>query len=339
MISGLERAEGRGVPEGFSEVSPELTDLVAICNEAARVQRGNVVWLSWNAAQPEQKRNVRGNRVSYGSTMLGFTAAGARYLLDRTGRTKPGHIDVWLMNQMNGELPQQQCGACLVCPPIGGFSDKHVSMNLAGAVRSHAWARWWSQSGTRELPGRTCSHGGGYRVRELISLEWSGEPRVYARVPLASGSMPYVWITQRPPRSLDLWTQDAQLRDMLVSRGWIEYPSGAWCGPFGRADGQWGFFHGVAHAQAEGREPAQFLRDLAPTNALRVLQEDPEGMSATEALSESNGQLTNVMTWLVTEPEPAQDGANSQRWQRQRRARVDMYRKRCFQTAWCRQVV
>ena len=81
--------------------SPELAHLVAFCNEAARRDRGNVLWLSWNSngavskKAEEDKLPIRG--IDFGSTLLAFTVDAARAVLDEARTAAPGHWDLWLL--------------------------------------------------------------------------------------------------------------------------------------------------------------------------------------------------------------------------------------------------
>ena len=69
--------EGRPMPAP----TDELQDIVAYCNAAARVGRGNCVWLGWNAtpdrSNPPPKRP---QRIANWSNCIAITAKGARWL-------------------------------------------------------------------------------------------------------------------------------------------------------------------------------------------------------------------------------------------------------------------
>ena len=68
--------EGRPMPPP----SPELEDLVCICNQAARLGRGNFVWLGWNATPDRTWECHNPERIANGSQLVAVTAAGARWL-------------------------------------------------------------------------------------------------------------------------------------------------------------------------------------------------------------------------------------------------------------------
>ena len=68
--------EGRPMPPP----SPELEDLVCICNQAARLGRGNFVWLGWNASPDRTWECHNPERIANGSQLVAVTAAGARWL-------------------------------------------------------------------------------------------------------------------------------------------------------------------------------------------------------------------------------------------------------------------
>ena len=65
------------------EPTPELEDIVCLCNAAARLGRGNLVWLGWNATPDKRWKVKHPERIANGSQLLGITSAGARWLQPR----------------------------------------------------------------------------------------------------------------------------------------------------------------------------------------------------------------------------------------------------------------
>ena len=70
---------GRARPEP----TPELEDIVCLCNAAARIGRGNLVWLGWNATPDKRWKVNNPERIANGSQLLAITSAGARWLQPR----------------------------------------------------------------------------------------------------------------------------------------------------------------------------------------------------------------------------------------------------------------
>ena len=63
-----------------AECTPELEDIVCLCNAAARLQRGNLVWLGWNAQPGPERKCPDPCKIANGSQLVAITAAGARWL-------------------------------------------------------------------------------------------------------------------------------------------------------------------------------------------------------------------------------------------------------------------
>ena len=56
-LEGLERQEGHTMPFGVDGVAPEICDMIALCNAAHTVGRGDMVWLGWNAGFAGEEKN------------------------------------------------------------------------------------------------------------------------------------------------------------------------------------------------------------------------------------------------------------------------------------------
>lgn len=63
--------------------TPELLDIVGMCNKAARVHRGGLVWLGWNPTPDRKWKANKPKRIANGSNCIAVTAAGARWLQPR----------------------------------------------------------------------------------------------------------------------------------------------------------------------------------------------------------------------------------------------------------------
>ena len=67
-LEGLERQEGHTMPFGMDGVAPEICDMIALCNAAHSVGRGDMVWLGWNAGFAGEKKNRQTNSFSSAPT-------------------------------------------------------------------------------------------------------------------------------------------------------------------------------------------------------------------------------------------------------------------------------
>ena len=81
------------------EVSPELEDLVAICNVAGRLGRGGCVWLGWNASNDRAFNAANRAIIAHGSHLIAFTVAGARFLCANWPSAPPSVAEVSYGNQ------------------------------------------------------------------------------------------------------------------------------------------------------------------------------------------------------------------------------------------------
>lgn len=178
----------------------ELVDLVAMCTAAKRAHCGDFVWLSWNA-QGKKK-------LSFGSTLIAITRAGARYweqfLQSKDWGARPYHMDcVFKAHLESGHCTLE---ASYAFPAVGSFME-HVSgcdpgMLKKKETRPSMWGDH-TQEGTRKLLQKDVHRslcgftqgGGGHkdvRVREVIlpdqlkALTWlslKGQPAPALPVP------------------------------------------------------------------------------------------------------------------------------------------------------------
>ena len=333
-IAGMQRPQGETVIEGIAEISPELVDLVCICNEAARHNVGNFVWLGWNAdfAEKKDQKVKRPDSIMYGSQCIAFTKSGARDFLELMGQYGPAHIDLWFLCRLVGnELLQRRIGASYCIPPIGGYSDKHVSMNLKGERRLSCWRKFWAQEGVRERPHATALHGGPYRPRYLAGWTSKGPARWIVDIPLACDLSRYIWLTEAGPLSPLRIDGDGVLYTMLRHRGWVLTQTGQWTGPFDRRDGTFGWWPDREKTVSDGNiQPWDAWWNLPELNEWRSLQERPAELSP---MSTENCVLSRMLAALVCEPLEPREEPSTDRSRRARFRRVKHYTQRCFPDA------
>ena len=63
--------------------TPELEDIVCLCNAAAQLGRGDLVWLGWNASPDRRWKAKHRERIANGSQLVAVTSCGARWLYPR----------------------------------------------------------------------------------------------------------------------------------------------------------------------------------------------------------------------------------------------------------------
>ena len=84
-----------------SVCSPELVDVVRICNQAARTKdesgrsMGHLIWMGWNAAETGSKTKTK-HKIQYGSHAIAFTKTSAELLLQKMKTDAAEHFDLWL---------------------------------------------------------------------------------------------------------------------------------------------------------------------------------------------------------------------------------------------------
>ena len=131
-----------------SEVSQELAEMVLTMNLAARSGCGDVVWFSWNAADPGYKPK-RAWHPNHGSQCIGFTTKAARLILQEMKKEKPQLFDLWLLNKLKWkeDLLATSMGSAYVYPPIGGYSAHETAIMKDNAVRESCWDEKWACDG------------------------------------------------------------------------------------------------------------------------------------------------------------------------------------------------
>ena len=117
VLEGLERQHGHEMPSGPQTVAPEVCDLVALCNAAHTVGRGDMVWLGWNAGfAGEKKKNPTDKLFQFGSHCIGFTKRGAKAMLELMQKQKPTHIDLCFRDILVTEKNQEKSVQALCIP-------------------------------------------------------------------------------------------------------------------------------------------------------------------------------------------------------------------------------
>ena len=294
QIKGYER-------EGW--MRDEVTDVVGACNRAAALDRGDLVWLSWNGGDTQDitKKRKRTTHISFGSQLMGFTRQGLTKIANALRRMGSGHIDLQIKSAImeNQEIRDR---SCYVLPPFGGFSDKHVSMNLAGAHRPAPWGASWSRGGTNPYNatfGKDVSW-----LRQLVEFVTKGQPPRVEDLDLPPKTRDFLWRTLAPPgMARDRPTEDERCDEMLVQRGWVDGGK-RWVGPFWQLMPRW-WHEPEAKARGRGQWKGYTLsrwwqlQSLDEKDYWRQLQEGPLKRMV-NSRGEPLGGLTRLDYELVT---------------------------------------
>ena len=149
---GGPRGWGRGKKASAKEVeetSAELCDILHMVNEAHRLGKGDLVWLSYDVSQ-----NAKWTPC-HGSTLIAVSAHGARILHNNFSKwfQKPDHFDLCLKCKLQELSATNDMPSCYVFPSVGGYDD-HVSAFLntkTPQVRQCSWEAYGAkQEGMRE---------------------------------------------------------------------------------------------------------------------------------------------------------------------------------------------
>ena len=186
----------RPTPQEY-ECTAELCDSVRVCTlahrckDAAGNQKGDLVWLSWNAGHPGEAgigHNARKKykKIQYGWQAIAFTKRSAGFMYQQMIKTERAeHFDLWLKRAVR-EYPESS----YVNPPIGGYSA-HRSANLKGRVRKSSFDEPWA------LPGSGRERRANGRPRELLAFSpQEGEWLCDLELPEDKSAL---WKTSRPP--------------------------------------------------------------------------------------------------------------------------------------------
>ena len=129
------------------ELLPEVKDIIHYCNSAARIEAGDIIWLSWNGA------SKRRTSIHYGSTALAVTPRGAYTLATafENGEIEKGHIDMSLKQYLLRPDVQNAARFSYVMPPLGNFAVHPSGCAKAFAKERPAhWGEPWCCKGTRK---------------------------------------------------------------------------------------------------------------------------------------------------------------------------------------------
>ena len=128
--------------EDFENPSQHLVDLVRLCTAAHRLQRGHLVWLTWDG-DTGKKVKVK---PSHGSMLLGVSWIGAGWLKDNWEQIWLGHFDLslkWVCEEKSEELEASFC-----YPSCGHYASHGSGILLE--EREAVWKEWWVQEGVRK---------------------------------------------------------------------------------------------------------------------------------------------------------------------------------------------
>lgn len=153
----------------YEDTSPELVDLVKLCNAAEREGHGDLIWLGWN---PRDNPTHRKTSLGWGSQFIAVSAAGARKMLK--------HFDEWFekkhwdfslkdaleWNPAVGEVLK----ASYVRPPVGTFESHYSGCTTVGTRNADVESKW-IQDGTRV-------YAAGQKHRDLVAFSARGVPPV-----------------------------------------------------------------------------------------------------------------------------------------------------------------
>ena len=126
----------------FEHPSQYLVDLVRLCTAAHRLQRGHMVWLTWDGDTGKKVKT----HPSHGSMLLGVSWMGATWLQDNWNQIWRSHFDLslkWVCENMSQDLEAS------FCYPSCGHYVSHGSGILL-AERKAVWREWWVQEGVRK---------------------------------------------------------------------------------------------------------------------------------------------------------------------------------------------
>jgi len=280
-------ASSRPGTRDAGELSEELADCVALCNAASRHGVGEFVWLSWNAGQTSQsghKRRQVASRIAFGSQLLAFTPAGARLVAAALARRRQrgGHVDLVLLDCISKDETLQSCSS-YVYPPVGGFSEQHLSLNLDTRRRA-PWECHWSRGGTNEYNQTPGKWGERRHIARFPAAGHTGLPHVVVTPHLPDVEGEWLWRTRMPPRGPS--DPDPRWHALLRDRGWLD-DDGEWLGWLYQTQPPWWDMRakggGRGHRDSRSRprdtsrnmDAEELLRMLPRNDYWRNLQESP----------------------------------------------------------------
>ena len=172
---------------GFSPPTQELEDLVMICNQAHRLNRGHVVWWAYNSRWFNrdgsiQKLTNHGWSLNNGSQLIALSKKGARFILDHIQPVVSGHWDCVLRSFLHKH--REALPYCVHWPPIGG-TVAHVSgcsTNIASDFLTCLIEVHPHQGGTRKLVGEKA------RCRVFAQFRKNSKRQTHYLEPLGGGT-------------------------------------------------------------------------------------------------------------------------------------------------------
>eukprot|EP00929_Paragymnodinium_shiwhaense_P039440 TRINITY_DN2069_c0_g1_i5.p1 TRINITY_DN2069_c0_g1~~TRINITY_DN2069_c0_g1_i5.p1 ORF type:complete len:666 (+),score=78.68 TRINITY_DN2069_c0_g1_i5:83-2080(+) len=167
-------------PNSSSKMTEELTDLLTIANQAARIGRGSFVWLSWNAFHWNSKSGAR--------TILAWM----------NQRSGPAHTGTWMRELLHDLQDHPDFGACYIQPPIGHYFEHECSWADGSPVLTSKWGKAWVQGGTRPKTEHDVQ-------RCFCRWTASGPADRLQEIPLPAPEFA-VWWTESPPDLRRCWT-------------------------------------------------------------------------------------------------------------------------------------
>ena len=326
MLQPVRRSTRDGDPH---DVSPEFCDCIAYCNAASREGLGDLVWLGWNGGHTNVGAKVKyPNRISFGSQLMALTARGAKKLQEALKARGAGHIDLKILDCLEKNADLRSCSS-YVCPPIGGFSSQHTSLNLAQA-RPGPWNKGWCYGGTNEYnrtehyePKRRC----------IAKFQWDTPLEIVTvpEVPDVSGRLH--WRTLLPPRHPS--TEDETARRILTAWGWLD-EHGAWLGWAWTRGPRW-WRDPPEKGWGKGRDRGRWLsieeqvQQLPPNNYWRTIQLAPEGPPCLEGRRVDDAPMSALGLLLATAcVEVPEHAAHESRPMREKRQAQAQYMQRHF---------
>ena len=127
-----------------------LKDTLRYATLAARKKCGDLIWWSWNAAQPGQETK-HATRINYGSQFISYTRAAAKQCLEdmEKGVLQMGHWDISLKTYLKNNTGDTQYS--YLYPPMDHF-EEHASdcdPRQYAQGRPSDWDKSWVCQGTR----------------------------------------------------------------------------------------------------------------------------------------------------------------------------------------------
>ena len=263
-------------------VSPEMVEMVLTMNHAHRMNAGDLVWFSWNAAPPRdpastsKRKGVRNQHPGHGSQAICFAKRGALAVWKAMPKHPPQLFDLWLLAQLKDPNSDVYCSlyASFVVPPIGGYAEHFtLIMGGGGANRPACWHETWASEGSVGQKRLVW-------VRQLARFNMSGPVDAVCDLHLSVTDHAMHWVSRSPPRLHYTPHCDDYVCLVLKEMGWGDENS-YWGPPYTDAElkswRRWGH-NWTPH------EELQELRDRP--NTFKKWDRSPSGYSPLTILGE-----------------------------------------------------